>query len=97
MPDQVTVRGSMDTVNERYGPLNRFRFFCILIICVLMMACLLWMSWRAMADANPWFTGIGIAVAVVYLASSFINSRRILRQGPGRFSRPAKPILRIVK
>ena len=88
----------MDTANEQYGLPNRLRFFRMLMACVLMMmmACLLWMGSRAMAHANPWFTDAGIA-AVVYLASVFINYRRILRQSPWKFALRSKPVLRIVK
>lgn len=87
----------MDTTNQQYGGQKRLRFFSMLMVCVLMMAYLLWMGWRAMEHANPWFTGAGFAIATVYLASVFFNNYRVLRQGPWKFTKRAKPALRIVK
>jgi hypothetical protein len=87
----------MDTGKLRYGPVNRPLFYCVLIVHVLLLAGVLWQGWRAMEHANPWVTGAGFAAAAVYVAAVLINNRSVLRQGPWKFARRAKPVLRFVK
>lgn len=87
----------MDSSKLRYGPANRPLFYCVLVVHLLLLAGVLWKGWRAMEHANPWVTCAGLSAAAVYVTAVFINSRRVLRQGPWQFARRAKPVLRIVK
>ena len=73
-------------------------FVAIAVVLTLaVLAGVLWQGWRAIEHANPWVTGAGFAAAAVYVAAVLINNGRVLRQGPWKFARRSKPVLRIVK
>lgn len=83
---------------------DRWRFYVALSLAVPLLACLLLMAWNAMRQANPWFSGVGLAAAAVYLIAEYL--RRVLRPGApllisnhlAGLRRPRrKPVLRLVK
>lgn len=87
------------------GPPDRTLFYLALGVALPLTVCLLWMIWRAMSVANPWFSGIGIAGAAVYVV--VIIYRRRGKLPPRWFSAAGvmtksrrnhrKPALRLVK
>jgi hypothetical protein len=60
-------------------------------------ACLMWFAIRAMADANPWFSGIGIAAAVVCVIVVLARENPLRSFKPPQPDDRTRPKLRIVK
>lgn len=69
----------------------------LIVFAVTLTICLWWFAWRAMAKANPWFTGIGIAGAAVYVIVVLSRNNPLRSFKPSPPGDTTRPKLRIVK
>ena len=91
----------MDANHNHEGRPDRRRFFAAVAVAAPVLVCLLWMAWRAMRLANPWFTGMGFVIAALYLVVAYWRRTALPPPFGGHTptTRPVcqKPVLRLVK
>ena len=84
--------------NPKKPLLNRKAAYGILFALALCFAiCLIWFAARAMAGANPWFSGIGIAAAVVCVIVVLVRDNPLRSFSPRQDKEKTRPKLHIVK
>jgi len=91
----------MDANHKHETRPDRRRFYAAVAVALPVLACLLWMAWRAMRLANPWFTCAGFVIAAVYLGLAYWRRAAPSRPSGGHLPTTRlgsrKPVLRLVK
>lgn len=88
----------MDTNAPRKPRISRPVAYGILFALALLFTLMLvWITWRSMTVANSWFSAIGIALAIGYIAFYLSRNKHLLSFDKPPPAPKKRPQLRIVK
>lgn len=88
----------MDTPVPKKPRISRPLAYGILFALALLFTLMLvWITWRSMAVANPWFSAIGIVIAIGYVAFYLSRNKHSLSFDIPPPAPKKRPLLRIVK